>query len=322
MNEFPLAPRERFRRTMHFLPCDRPPLLQAFIDDAAVARWRQEELPARESPADHFGMDRIEWAVEWRDWPRLDLGQWQRRPERWTTATGPERIAAWRDRDYPLGIHAWQGALRFLGVGDWATFAPVLERFCDDPGWIADHLAMLSDWNADLIDTITGEVDIDFATFSEPIAGNHGPVISPAMFERLVIPAYRMLCARLRARGVDTVILRSTGGNVRLLLDACVEAGITALWPSQTAQTNMDFVELRQAYGNRLALIGGIDSRLLEKDPEAMAAQLEQMVPPLLAGGGYIPMLDDTVRAYVPYRRFADFWALLKRRTGSTRPAT
>ena len=50
------------------------------------------------------------------------------------------------------------------------------------------------------------------------------------MFERFVVPGYRKVIAHLRARGVDVIIWRSTGGNSRSLLEACVDAGVTAIW--------------------------------------------------------------------------------------------
>ncbi len=63
-------------------------------------------------------------------------------------------------------------------------------------------------------------MQIDAAIFSEPIGGNHGPLISPRMFENFVLSSYRPVLDVLHRHGVEVLILR-TYANARVLIPGC-----------------------------------------------------------------------------------------------------
>ena len=65
-------------------------------------------------------------------------------------------------------------------------------------------------------------------------------------------------------------------------------------------------------FGPELRLIGGLDLDVLRGDREAIRRELEEKVPPLLAQGGYIPLLDGRVRADVPWENYCYYRELLE----------
>jgi hypothetical protein len=61
---------------------------------------------------------------------------------------------------------------------------------------------------------------------------------------------------------------------------------------------------LRREFDSRLRFFGGVDWRVVLQGPQAIDEELEQTVRPLLEQGGYVPYLDDTIRAYIPFDQF------------------
>jgi hypothetical protein len=77
----------------------------------------------------------------------------------------------------------------------------------------------------------------------------------------------------------------------------------------------MDYLSLRSEFGRELRLIGGIDLDVLRQDEGAIRRELEKVVPPLLADGGYIPMVDGRVREYIPLANYLYYRRLLEEMT-------
>jgi hypothetical protein len=89
----------------------------------------------------------------------------------------------------------------------------------------------------------------------DDMAYNHGPMFSPARFERVFLPAYRRMIAAYKAAGARYVFLHSDG-DIRSLLDMLVDAGIDGLNPLER-RANMDIREIRRRFPN-LILTGGM----------------------------------------------------------------
>lgn len=84
--------------------------------------------------------------------------------------------------------------------------------------------------------------------------------------------------------------------------------GINGVLPSEVAAGN-DVHAARKRSGRDLILFGGIDKRALSGGPAAIDRELERIARPLLAQGGYFPILahyappDISVGNYLYYKR-------------------
>lgn len=89
----------------------------------------------------------------------------------------------------------------------------------------------------------------------DDMAGNNGPMFSPAVFEKTLLPAYRRMVAAYKQAGAGYVLLHSDG-NILPLLDMLVDAGIDGLNPlERRAGMRMDAIRARYP---RLILTGGM----------------------------------------------------------------
>ncbi len=95
----------------------------------------------------------------------------------------------------------------------------------------------------------------------DDMAATKGPMFSPATAERVLAPAWTYMIDAYRAAGANKVILHSDG-NIGPLLDLFVDLGFDGINPVEY-NGGLDAVKLREKYGHRLALLGGLDNMVI-----------------------------------------------------------
>jgi hypothetical protein len=82
-----------------------------------------------------------------------------------------------------------------------------------------------------------------------------------------------------------------------------IEAGVSMLWISEATEIpELDYRQIRSRFGPDLGLIGGIPLRILRSEsPEMIRATLEEIVPPLLRTGRYVPLAGGRVREEISW---------------------
>lgn len=130
----------------------------------------------------------------------------------------------------------------------------------EDPGWtrafvdrVADHIVTVATaamLRFGLEDTGVGIYD--------DVASSQGPFVGPRNYERIFLPVLRRMVKAYKDAGARWV-LHHSNGNILPLLDMSINAGIDAINPVEY-RVGMDAVKLREKFGNRLVLTGGMDN--------------------------------------------------------------
>lgn len=315
--------RERFCQTMRLGKPDRVPYFEEGIREDVLREWRRQGLSSEADFATMFPSDRREELivdVEPRPWPRkwpvsrAELGAFGRR----LNATDPDRLPAqwtertqeWLARDHVLMLRLYRGFFQAMGVFDWRRFSEVIYLLKDDPAFVHEAMARHGEFTARLADLVLQTVTVDAVIFSEPIGGNDRPLISPLLYEAFVLTGLKPVFEVLRRHQVETIIFR-TYANARILIPTILKWGFNCLWACEVNLEAMDYRDIRREFGRDLRLIGGIDLDVLRQDKSAIRREVEQKVPPLLAGGGYIPLADGRVRPDVPFENYVYYRRLL-----------
>jgi len=140
----------------------------------------------------------------------------------------------------------------------------------------------------------------------DDIAYNNGPMISPKSFERIFLPAYRRMVQAYKGAGARYVFFHSDG-DIRLLLDMLVDAGIDGINPIEP-RANMHIVELRRKYPH-LILTGGMDNTgtLVHGPREKIEAEAREIIEIGRHGGVIIGSAsigpDISLENFSAYRR-------------------
>lgn len=150
---------------------------------------------------------------------------------------------------------------------------------------------------------------LDEIFFAEDICFKTGALISPAMMREFLLPYYRELITRVRARQLDAgrhlFVQIDTDGRASNVIDVYREIGMDAMSPFEVA-AGQDVVEIGKAQPD-LIMLGGLDKRELSRGRAAIDRMLERILPAMRARGGYIPTCDHGVPAEVPYADYLYF---------------
>jgi hypothetical protein len=238
------------------------------------------------------------------DWERIRDERFSLNLEKRLPANFPALVEEYRNRDYPLmlgGGQGFYGSPRYL-IGD----ERILRYLIKQPELILainEHLCNL--W-IKLYDHVLKQVKPDVFLIWEDMCYRAGPMISPAMFDRFMLPYYKRLTGMVRDHGVK-IIFVDTDGNFWKLIPHFLEGGVTGIFPVEVA-SGMELTELRKAFP-RLQLMGGVDKQQLFKDPDHIDQYLERAIYPALGSGGIVPTVDHLVpldtswNSFVHYRR-------------------
>lgn len=319
--------RQRFCETMRYGTPDRVPYFEEGIRKQVVRVWRKQGLQRGSDLSKMFPSDRrediepdLEPHLRLTPWPtsrshldvfrrRLDPQDPGRLPWRWG-----KKVRAWKNRDHVLMLRVHRGFFLSMGVDGWKRFKEVIYLLINDPEFVRDVMMIQGEFAARLAERVLREVETDAAVFVEPIGENHGPLISPKMYEELVLPSYEPLLDVLNRYGVETRIFL-TFANARLLIPSILKWGFNCLWACEVNIEAMDYRDLRREFGRDLCLIGGIDLDVLRRDKEAIRREIHDKVPSLLADGGYVPLADGRVREDVPFEHYVYYRQLLEKVT-------
>jgi len=266
---------------------------------SSIPRFLEFALKGRES-----------WEQEFR--PRLDADSPRRRPR-------PEKWGRLRQeydqRDYPLGI----GIGGLYGVmRNWMGFEGAAMLIHDDPVLVEEIFDRLTEIILKNVRSVPEGVVIDFGSGWEDMCFNKGPMISPAAFEKLMVPRYRRIADALREHGCDVAYI-DCDGNINQLVPLWLKGGINGMFPVEVA-AGSDPLALREQYGKEVLLFGGVNKRALARGKEAIRRELERLFP-VVQQGGWIPHVDHRVPPDVTLDDYLYYLKLKRDMLGIPEPA-
>ena len=129
-----------------------------------------------------------------------------------------------------------------------------------------------------------------------------GELISPATFERLVVPHYRRLFAWIH-RHTSWKVLFHSCGSIYGLIPHMIDMGVDILNPVQSNTERMDPARLKAEFGDRLAFWGGgieTQSVLPFGTPNEVRRQVRERISIFGPGGGFVFAPTQDIQADVP----------------------
>lgn len=176
----------------------------------------------------------------------------------------------------------------------------LLLAFYDEPDLVADIMTHLTTvWLAVWERTVV-ETRIDHIHIWEDMSGRQGPLISPAMVRRFMMPCYDRIADFARRHSVPLISVDSDG-LCDALLPVMTAHGVNVFFPFEV-QAGSNIERTRAAFAS-LGILGGLDKRVLADGRTAINREVERaagMVPQ----GRYIPGFDHLIPPDVPWDNF------------------
>lgn len=181
-------------------------------------------------------------------------------------------------------------------------YAAALEDLIVAPDFVQAFLERYVDFWVRLTERALREVGdlVDLAMFGDDLGTQQGPVLSPALYRRLIKPYHARMAQAIKRFG-KPVLLHSCG-SVAAFIPDLIEVGFDALHPIQVSAKDMDSARLKREYGRDITFWGGVDTQrvLPLGTPQEVREEVRRRIADLGSGGGYVLGAVHNIQAEVP----------------------
>jgi len=232
-------------------------------------------------------------------WRFFEQFEW---PDSWQADT---RALEWYEENLPEDMCV-------IGGGGFAHFAEHLawlmgyETLCtslyDQRDLVEAIAGRLLELNRKIVELMVQFDRVKFIWGSDDMGFRSGPLISPDDLRQLVLPGHRLMATIAHEAG-RPYLLHSCGKLDQIMPDLVDNVKIDARHSFE--DTIEDVRDARDRWGDRIALLGGIDVDFLCRSGEAAIRErtrrtLEKCMP----GGGYCLGTGNSVANYIPLENY------------------
>ena len=231
---------------------------------------------------------------------------------RWPSAPSEEQIAQWRttvkrlreETDYAI-----VGDVIGLGIFETAWSLQGLDRFMIN---IHRRLSFVEALLDKVLEVKLKQYEaylsaigpyIDVINLSDDMGTQHGPIINPELYRKVVKPRQKILCQNIKEKTNAKVFLHSCGAVSEFIGDF-IDIGIDILNPVQVSAKGMgDTAWLKREFGKDIVFWGGgCDSQhiLPFGTPEEVEREVRRRIEDLAPGGGFVFAPIHNIQPGVP----------------------
>ncbi len=197
----------------------------------------------------------------------------------------PETTFAWRQT---IGLEAY------------------LMRMVTEPEFVARAEELYVKRGIALVEAMC-DAGVDAVIECSDYCGNAGPMMGPHYFRRLILPGLAKLVEAAHAKG--KYFLKHTDGNTWSILDDLVAIGVDG-WQGIQPSIGMDLKLLKERYGGKLCLFGGVNNdTLIAGTPAEVVAEVKYALRHAAPGGGFVLASANTLQ---PGTKFENYMAMLE----------
>ncbi len=268
------------------------------IDYPCKSRDDWERLKGRLTP----DPDRVDWEGAWLAGTAED-------------DRGEESVLEMGRRDRRLGLPGCRQAReagRFTYYGhafgydkmqSYVASEQLLMAIATDPDWVRDMYETDATLAIEMHEMMKeGGFEFDGAWILCDLGYRNGLLFSPHHYDEQLRPTFRRLVDYFHSEGLP--VLLHTCGCVTELVPRFIEDGLDCLQPLEV-KAGMDLLELKEEFGDEIALFGGIDVRAMaDPDPAVIEEEIASKIPIAKQGGGYLYHSDHSVPNNVSFAQY------------------
>jgi uroporphyrinogen decarboxylase len=326
-----MTSRERLLATLAHQPVDRVPIAEMWIDPVIVKALAPGATDANDLveyldldmvtvPTMIYGPDEVEWVDRDRGIFRDKWGATQHlTQEAIPVPTLPARIETEEDlaayvppdptkspvieKIRRLRERFPDKAVTVVGESGWAPAVFLrggLEHLFMDlalrPAFAKELMGIGAAYYAELF-PLTIAAGADVICLGDDYSDNTGPMMSPAMFDEIILPHDAMVVAAIKQAGAFCI--KHTDGDIRKIMDQLVNTGLDALGPLQNVP-GMELDGILRRYPGRIAVMGNIDVDLLARGSVAdVVAATKRLLREVSTVGSHIMSSGNTIASCV-----------------------
>ncbi|NCO35279.1 MAG: hypothetical protein AUJ92_05100 [Armatimonadetes bacterium CG2_30_59_28] len=168
----------------------------------------------------------------------------------------------------------------------------LLTWMIDDPELVVDIFTTELDCSLQMLQMSWDEgYTFDGIGWCDDMGYRNGTFFSVATYRELLQPVQQRAIDWAHAKGI--VAHLHSCGNVNALMPELVGMGLDALNPLEV-KAGMDPVHLKETYGDKLVLDGGLNAMLWD-DIDRIEVEIRRLLPVLKENGGYVFREDHSI---------------------------
>jgi len=205
----------------------------------------------------------------------------------------------WRNEGYWIEAGMWFG---FDVTHSWTVGTErLLMALLTDPEWCIDMFNHFLDVNIALLNQVwDAGYTFDEVNWPDDMGYKHNQFFSLRTYRKLLKPVHERAVAWAHAKGVKARL--HSCGDVNPFIPELIEIGMDGLNPLEV-KAGMDPIHIKQTYGDKLLLHGGINAVLWD-DKALIEEEMRRVIPVVKANGGYIFSSDHSVPSSVSLENF------------------
>ncbi|MDD4218578.1 MAG: uroporphyrinogen decarboxylase family protein [Sphaerochaetaceae bacterium] len=172
----------------------------------------------------------------------------------------------------------------FLKLLDLLGYEQAIYTLYDDPAELSTLLAMLQDLNLGLVERFVEYADVEWMGFAEDLGMHKGPMLSPTMFKKHILPLYKNIMAPAEQHG--SIIHMHSDGDIRDLAEDLLTLPIRVFNVLDRVNT-LEWI--KKTIKNRVAIDLDIDRQFItqQEDPKKVLDYLSYLMQTMYdpAGG-------------------------------------
>jgi len=220
-------------------------------------------------------------------------------PERWQGFRSD--VAYLKDKgEYTVGwVNGFFSACHYF----FCDFQELLINMVVSPELVSALLQMVGEWNLRAAYQMC-EAGIDCVGFVEDMGTTQSLLFRPAFYDKYLFSWHRALCDLVHSYGAH--VHMHSHGNINKILDRVVDSGIDMLNPLDPTE-GMDLRAIKEHFGDRLTLVGGMDKFIFDQDLEEIEARLQSIIDIAVYDGRFILMDPSGIPETVSTEKFHHF---------------
>jgi uroporphyrinogen decarboxylase len=228
----------------------------------------------------------------------------------WPDVEDPARYAGLRERAHDLHEntgYAVCGSTADTTIFDRAWMLRGMEQFLSDllldPAFASALLEKVAEIQFRRHACFLAEAGayLDVVMIADDMGTQHGPLIRPQLYRRLVKPLHRRYVELIRRHTPARIVVHACG-SIADLVEDYIEIGVDALNPMQVRAAGMAPESLFARFRGRMAFWGGIDTQWLLPNgrPEDVRSAVREILALAGLGGGYVLGAVHNIQDDVP----------------------
>ncbi len=181
-------------------------------------------------------------------------------------------------------------------------YAPFAIALYEDPELVEALFQRIGDLMAAAYRGICDHPSVGAVFIGDDMGHRSGTMIHPDHLRQYVFPRQKKLVEIAHAHGLP--FLLHACGDLRVVMDDLIDdVGIDAKHSFE--DTYLPVVEAKKLYGDRVALLGGVDVDFMVRSSEDdVRAYTRRVLEACMPGGGYAMGTGNSVANYIPVRNY------------------